>query len=383
MADAEAPGLNPPHQALTEVGWPAPVRRSVSLMVSRGNDATELEALLDFCRQFVLDDGFLSSVLRAFAFSQEGLVWFPELLDDEEVWFAGDVHGDRLALEAALTVFQECASKTAKLVFLGDLFDRGPDQVWVVCQVIRCIVETPQRFAWIAGNHDAALHRSQDGGEITSAVRPAELAPWLNARRAIPEVGRFTDFVVSLVSQLPRALFFDGLLAAHGGFPLADLMAHVKTRQDLSTESCLDDFMWTRQALTDKREPQRHGAFGAQDVGRFIDAASRLGLALRSVVRGHDHLSASEDRWERPGRVRRASFEGKVLTINTMSYARPDELWSRPHEPRNPVLCRWTKNEQLPTPVVLELERMALDNYGAPPLPTEIQHPLRPRQNGE
>ena len=67
----------------------------------------------------------------------------------------GDVHGCADALDALLNKIRPKSDDT--LVFLGDLFDRGPDS-WEVFQTVQALEKTfGERFILLRGNHEDYL----------------------------------------------------------------------------------------------------------------------------------------------------------------------------------------------------------------------------------
>ena len=146
--------------------------------------------------------------------------------DASPLWIIGDLHGDLLALEAALAQIRDQAqpddSAPPRIIFLGDFFDDEGFGLEVLLRVFELIVEAPERVCVIAGNHDEAL--SYDGVRFASSVSPSDFADFLNANLAHEWIERAGKLAVRLFAHAPRALFFpDGLLVAHGGFPLVDL----------------------------------------------------------------------------------------------------------------------------------------------------------------
>ena len=79
----------------------------------------------------------------------------------------GDVHGESAALMALLVQLgydaQGCHPQERKLVFVGDLCDRGPNSVQVI-QTVRAMVEAGNAFV-VLGNHELNLLRddAKDG----------------------------------------------------------------------------------------------------------------------------------------------------------------------------------------------------------------------------
>jgi hypothetical protein len=74
---------------------------------------------------------------------------------DIPLWIIGDLHGDLLALEAALAfVHRDAAGATPRLVLLGDFFDDGGYGLEVLLRVFELVVEAPSSLCIVAGNHD-------------------------------------------------------------------------------------------------------------------------------------------------------------------------------------------------------------------------------------
>ena len=65
----------------------------------------------------------------------------------------GDIHGCSLQLMGLLDQLKPNPEED-HLIFLGDLFDRGPDS-WGVFQIVKSLAETYQeRFTLLRGNHE-------------------------------------------------------------------------------------------------------------------------------------------------------------------------------------------------------------------------------------
>ena len=213
------------------------------------------------------------------------------------LWIVGDLHGDLLALEAALAAMRGQASQTGeakpRIVFLGDLFDDEGFGLEVLLRVFELIVDAPDRVCLIAGNHDEAL--SYDGVRFASSVSPSDFADFLNANLAHEWIERAGKVAVRLIARAPRALFFpDGLLVAHGGFPLVDLHARLAETGDWNDLICLSDFVWTRaHPKARKKLPNRFSRgsqFGYEDFATFCVLSTGLGRPVTHMVRGHDHV---------------------------------------------------------------------------------------------
>lgn len=213
-------------------------------------------------------------------------------------FFIGDIHGDFFALHTLLR-HAEDTCPDGRILFLGDVVDRGDLPFECLFLLLDWGLRHPGRLAWIAGNHDLAF--SLDGaGRFSSAVQPAELLDVLNQwdlftgyRRAL---GRF---LIDLARRLPRAILFpDGLLATHGGFPLRDLHPEGAAAPDeaaflawLNTDACLKDFTWTRIHSARRKIPDRYvsGAqYGFTDFEAFC-ALQPDWFPVKRMITGHEH----------------------------------------------------------------------------------------------
>lgn len=256
------------------------------------------------------------------------------------LWFIGDLHGDLLALEAALVCIR---GKTAgdkprpQILFLGDLFDDEGFGLEVLLRVFELTVQDPGSIAIITGNHDEALF--YDGARFGSTVEPSDFAEFLNTNRAHEWIERAGKLAVRLFAQAPRALFFsDGLLAAHGGFPLTDLHPRLLETGDWNDPACLTDFVWTRaHPMARKKLPNRYGRgsqFGYEDFAAFCRVSAILGWPVTHMVRGHDHV---DERYA----IYPAYRATPVLTTVALSRRLPREGFG-PYE-RAPTLARFVK----------------------------------------
>ena len=158
----------------------------------------------------------------------------------------------------------------------------------------------------------------------------------MNANLAHEWIVRAGKLSVRLTAQAPRALFLpDGLLVAHGGFPLVDLHAALENSGDWNDPACLSDFVWARMHSKARRKlPNRfsHGSqFGYQDFADFCALSARLGRPVTHMVRGHDHV---EERYA----VYPAYSAHPVLTTVALSRRLPRERFG-PYE-RAPTLAR-------------------------------------------
>ena len=213
--------------------------------------------------------------------------------DFKHLWFIGDLHGDWLALEAAMALIERESASAAEVVFLGDLFDDGAFGLETLLRVFEKILQRPGMVSLLVGNHDEALR--YDGERFASATTPGDFADALNSQTANEWIRRAGRAAIGLFAKAPRALFFpDGLLAAHGGVPLVDLHERLRATRNWNDPACLTDFVWTRAHPTARRKlPNRFSLgsqFGYQDFSDFCALATELDRPVTHMVRGHDHV---------------------------------------------------------------------------------------------
>ena len=279
----------PPCVEVQDLDWEA-IRNAVDPAAIRGRmrDTVEkLEALLDQPGGpgMLFDDMRANPADRAIRIAQFDA--------DRPLWIIGDLHGDLLALEAGLALLQATSDGgPANVVFLGDLFDDEGFGLETLLRVFELILDCPGRVCLIAGNHDEAL--GYDGARFLSSVAPSDFADFLNDNRAHEWIERAGKLAVRVFAAAPRALFFpDGLLVAHGGFPLADQHARLAETGDWNDPGCLTDFVWTRaHPKARKKLPNRFSRgsqFGHEDFASFCTLAASLGRPVTHMVRGHDH----------------------------------------------------------------------------------------------
>lgn len=266
-----------------------------------------------------------------------------EELSEDPLWFIGDVHGDLLALEAALALIAEdsarddVSSEPARIVLLGDLFDDGGYGLEVLLRVFELILERSTSVCLLAGNHDEAL--GYNGARFTATVSPSDFSDFLNAHLAHEWIGRAGKLAVRLIADAPRALFFpDGLLAVHGGFPLVDLHERLAHTGDWNDPACLTDFVWARAHPRARRKlpnrASRGSQFGYEDFAAFCALSKALGRPVTHMVRGHDHVDERYD-------ISPAYTATPVLTTVALSRKLARELFG-PFV-RVPSIARWVR----------------------------------------
>ena len=317
-----------------DLDWPA-IRRAVdapAIRVRAPEVLEQMEKLLDRAG----GPGMLFDADRAHAGDRAVRVAALELT--EPLWIIGDLHGDLLALEAALAQIRHHAEAAGgaspRIIFLGDFIDDEGLALEVLLRVFELIVQAPDRICVIAGNHDEAL--SYDGQRFASSVSPADFADFLNDGLAHEWMVRAGKLALRLTAHAARALFLpDGLLVAHGGFPLADLHSALLESGDWNDPKCLSDFVWGRAHPKARRKlPNRYSRgsqFGYEDFADFCALSARLERPVTRMVRGHDHV---EERYA----IYPAYGQHPLLTTVALSRRLPRERFG-PYE-RAPTIAR-------------------------------------------
>lgn len=230
-----------------------------------------------------------------------------EDIGDPANWFIiGDIHGDYFALRNAVEhISNLCPS--FRLIFLGDLVDRGPHPMECLWYILGLAKEYPQRILWIAGNHDIGVFQDPTSSSFRSVVSPSEFLDHLNQEDSwLPFRMRFGAEFIELVEGLPRAVLLpDGLLITHGGFPHTDLQSELTscvTHEEkcawLNSPRCLHDFTWTRITRYPSRIPNRAASgcsYGFKNFEAFCVATQNFFPTAR-LVTGHDHPLGGFDR---------------------------------------------------------------------------------------
>ena len=157
-------------------------------------------------------------------------------ISDAPLWFIGDLHGDLLALEAALALIDRESEREghgpARIVLLGDLFDDGGYGLETLLRVFELML---QRRRTCASLPAITTRRSVTTGRASRRPCPHRISPTSSTRISRTSgLAAPAKLAVRIVADAPRALFFpDGLLVAHGGFPLRDL--HERLAADAAT----------------------------------------------------------------------------------------------------------------------------------------------------
>jgi protein phosphatase len=144
-------------------------------------------------------------------------LWCDRKSDHGPFDIIGDIHGCRLELEALLEILGYDPStrrhpEARKVVFLGDLVDRGPDIPGVLRIAMR-MVETGSAIC-VPGNHEMKLLRKLRGRDVQITHGLAESLEQLNR-----EPAEFVEAAAKFIDSLVSHYVLDGgrLVVAHAG----------------------------------------------------------------------------------------------------------------------------------------------------------------------
>ena len=123
---------------------------------------------------------------------------------DDDIFVIGDIHGNLKSLYTIIQIVKEQNPK--KVIFLGDLVDRGPFQLECLLFVLILKIIEPERYYILRGNHETEEVNKNYGF-------------YQDFSRRFGNEYRFTE-IVDLYSFLPYcALINDQTMCLHGGIP--------------------------------------------------------------------------------------------------------------------------------------------------------------------
>ncbi|MFY2823049.1 metallophosphoesterase family protein [Ruegeria sp. MALMAid1280] len=172
------------------------------------------------------------------------------------IYAVGDIHGQHEMLEDALRLVEQDGGPDARVVFLGDYVDRGPNSRGVLDLLIEG-QRAGRNWVMVKGNHDRMFARFVQGGEIADKHLPVTLN-WLDPRLggretlasyrvAVTDRDRIFQVQERARADVPQAHtdFLNGLPAYHQEGEL--LFVHAGIRPGIPLEQQTeDDLVWIR-----------------------------------------------------------------------------------------------------------------------------------------
>jgi len=221
----------------------------------------------------------------------------------QPIYAIGDIHGQLDMLHDALAKVEADGGPDARVVFLGDYVDRGPDSRGVLEMLIEGR-RAGRNWVVLKGNHDQMLARFLQVGEIACQRLPITLS-WLHerlgGRETLASYGVDVSDSHRIFQVLERARasvpqehveFIDSLPVFHQEGDL--LFVHAGIRPGLPmAQQAEDDLIWIRHEFLDYAGPHPwlvvHGhtpADRAEHRGNRInlDAGAGYGRPLATAV---------------------------------------------------------------------------------------------------
>lgn len=205
------------------------------------------------------------------------------------IYAIGDIHGQLEMLEIALERVETDGGADAKVVFLGDYFDRGPDSRGVIDRLIEGR-ESGRDWVFLKGNHDRMME--------WFTMNPPRHDPhllvgyhWLHDRLGgietlasygvhATEKHRLADVADAFREQIPQMHvdFLTSLALSHSVEGM--FFVHAGIRPGLATDQQSEnDLLWIREPFhSDTRD---HGALivhGHTPVDRAMHYGNRVNL---------------------------------------------------------------------------------------------------------
>lgn len=175
----------------------------------------------------------------------------------------GDIHGQlkklvRLLREAHI-VREDLSwqAGSARLWFIGDLVDRGPDSIGVLDLVMRMQREAAQAGGHVAsllGNHELLMLAAYRFGRRSTGLGSNFISRWKQNGGNRKDLGRLTMQHLEWLAQLPAMTRLDDYLLLHADAPLylqfgnsvedvnAAVRALLKKSDALAWDELLEDF---------------------------------------------------------------------------------------------------------------------------------------------
>ncbi len=181
------------------------------------------------------------------------------------IYAIGDIHGQSGFLDQALAWIHTDGGPDAKIVFLGDLVDRGPDPGGVLDRLISAQA-IGRDWTVIKGNHDRMFTRFLGDGTVHDDEIKSGL-DWLHPRLGgsqtlaaygVPDASdrAIADVLAEARQAVPptHLAFLNGLPLYHETDDLLFVHAGIRPGLTLSQQQ-ENDLLWIRAAFLDHVEP--------------------------------------------------------------------------------------------------------------------------------
>lgn len=226
----------------------------------------------------------------------------------QRLYAIGDIHG-RLDLLGELVALIEADNQArdvaeTRIIFLGDLVDRGPESRGVV-ECVMQLVGGSDQVTCLKGNHEELLIRSWEGDRRTAAVfnrnggRETMLSYGVNPEEY--DSGDLGDLVDLVGSHVPpnHIAFLDGLpeWVQAGDY----LFVHAGIRPGIALDDQnAADLRWIRTEFTENRGDHGMMVIHGHTITEFVDEqVNRIGIDTGAYATGRLTAIGLEDdaRW--------------------------------------------------------------------------------------
>ncbi len=226
----------------------------------------------------------------------------------QRLYAIGDIHG-RLDLLGKLIALIEADNQArdvaeTRIIFLGDLVDRGPESRGVV-ECVMQLVGGSDQVTCLKGNHEELLIRSWEGDRRTAAVfnrnggRETMLSYGVNPEEY--DSGDLGDLVDLVGSHVPpnHIAFLDGLpeWVQAGDY----LFVHAGIRPGIALDDQnAADLRWIRTEFTENRGDHGMMVIHGHTITEFVDEqVNRIGIDTGAYATGRLTAIGLEDdaRW--------------------------------------------------------------------------------------
>ncbi|TDK50067.1 metallophosphoesterase family protein [Antarcticimicrobium luteum] len=183
----------------------------------------------------------------------------------DPIYAVGDIHGHLDQLDRALALIEADGGPEARIVFLGDLVDRGPDSRGVIDRLMQGQA-AGRPWQVLRGNHDDMFRRFLTDGAVHNAQIKSGVT-WTHPRvgglatlgsygivagEGVPEQALFAETQgavpaahMTFLGGLPRWIEQGGLLFVHAG---------IRPGVTLETQDP-EDLIWIRGPFLDDPRP--------------------------------------------------------------------------------------------------------------------------------